>query len=549
MVTATSMPTNTLTSTATSVSAYAAQVLGDNPISYWRLDETSGTTAVDQKGANTGTYTSSPTLAQAGALLGDPDTAVTFNGTSQYVNVPSNAALNPSHFTVEVWAKATGGAGTYRGIVASRAYPNGWVLYAAGNNLWQFWINNGTAMVAISGGSVTLNAWTHLVGTFDGTTARFYVNGVLANSTTITSYTPQTTKAVEIGQGEPGAGFYFPGTIDEPAVYGSVLSASQVLADYQLGSQGPTPTPTITGTSTPSSTSTRTPTITNTPSPTMTQNVTSSPTATSTPTMTNTAAATSTLTSTATGTPTPTFTATLTPTATLVPSAYRNAILADNPISYWRLDETSGTTAYDLEQANPGTYTASPTLAQAGALSGDPDSAVTFNGTSQYVNVPYNASLNSSHFTVEVWAKATGGAGTYRGVMASRSFPNGWVLYAAGNNLWQFWINNGTTMLTISGGSVTLNAWTHLVGTFDGTTARFYVNGVLANSATITSYTPQTTKALEIGQGEPGSGFYFPGTIDEPAVYGTVLSASQVLADYQLGSQAPTPTPSPTAGH
>ena len=90
-------------------------------------------------------------------------------------------------------------------------------------------------------------------------------------------------------------------------------------------------------------------------------------------------------------------------------------MLADHPISYWRLDETSGTTATDFQHANTGAYVGSPTLGQPGALSGDPDTAVAFNGTSQYVSVPYSASLNPATFSVEVWAKPTGGAGTYRG--------------------------------------------------------------------------------------------------------------------------------------
>jgi DDE superfamily endonuclease/Concanavalin A-like lectin/glucanases superfamily len=53
------------------------------------------------------------------------------------------------------------------------------------------------------------------------------------------------------------------------------------------------------------------------------------------------------------------------------------------------------------------------------------------------------------------------------------------------------------------------------VGTFDGTTVRFNVNGVPISSAAVAAYHPQTTKALAIGQGEPGSGFFFPGVIDE----------------------------------
>ena len=86
------------------------------------------------------------------------------------------------------------------------------------------------------------------------------------------------------------------------------------------------------------------------------------------------------MTATATNTPTVTLTATitLTPTATAIPSAYRDTVLADHPISYWRLDETSGTTATDVQLANTGAYVGSPTLGQPGAIVGDPDTAVSF---------------------------------------------------------------------------------------------------------------------------------------------------------------------------
>jgi hypothetical protein len=479
-------------------------VHANHPISYWRLDESSGTSAVDWEHANNGSYVGSPTLGLPGALAGDADSAVSFNGTTQYVTVPYSAALNPATFSVEAWVKPTGGVGTYRGVMASRSFPNGWVLYAGSNNLWQFWVNNGTGMLSVSGGAVALNAWTHLVGTVSGTAVRLYVNGILVGSGTVTSYQPQTTRPLTIGQGEPGSGFFFQGLIDEPAVYGNALTTTQVQNDYLLGSQGTSATPTPTASLTSTSTATATVTVTRT--------------------------------STATPSSTP----------TIAISVYRDAVHANHPISYWRLDESSGTSAVDWEHANNGSYVGNPTLGQPGALAGDPDSAVSFNGTTQYVSVPYAAALNPATFSVEAWAKPTGGAGTYRGVMASRSFPNGWVLYAGSNNLWQFWVNNGTGMLSVSGGAVALNAWTHLVGTVSGTSVRLYVNGVLVGSGTLTSYQPQTGKPLTVGQGEPGSGFFLPGLVDEPAVYTSALTAGQVQNDYLLGTTAPTATP--TAG-
>ncbi|HEX5415421.1 MAG TPA: N,N-dimethylformamidase beta subunit family domain-containing protein, partial [Chloroflexota bacterium] len=243
-------------------------------------------------------------------------------------------------------------------------------------------------------------------------------------------------------------------------------------------------------------------------------------------------------------TATPTVTPVPTPTA--LPSAYRDAVVADQPLSYWRLDESGGSSAGDWQHLNNGAYVGAPSLGQPGALAGDPDTAVLFNGTSQYVSVPYNASLNPAAFSVEVWAKPAGGAGTYRGVVASRSYPTGWVLYAGADNTWQFWVNNGTGMLSVPGGPVSLNVWSQLVGTFDGTTARLYVNGVLVSSGTVASYQPQASRPLVVGQSEPGSGFFFPGVVDEPAVYPTALTASQVQHHYLIGAVGVTPTATPT---
>jgi hypothetical protein len=49
-------------------SLYAQAVLGDNPISYWRLNDTSGSTAIDQKGVFNGATVGGVTLNQPGPI-------------------------------------------------------------------------------------------------------------------------------------------------------------------------------------------------------------------------------------------------------------------------------------------------------------------------------------------------------------------------------------------------------------------------------------------------------------------------------------------------
>jgi hypothetical protein len=301
-------------------SVYRDTVLADSPLSYWRLDETGGTTASDLMHTHNGTYNASPSLSQPGALVDDPDPAVSLNGSTQSVTVPYAAALNPPQFSAEVWAKPTGGAGTYRGVLASRTYPNGWVIYAGSNNTWQFWIDNGTKMSILHGSPITLNTWTHLVGTFDGTTARFYVNGVLVASSTISSYSPQTSLALVIGQSEVGTSYFFPGSVDEPAIYAVPLSASQVQNHYLVGSSSVTATPTDTAISGSSATPTSTATITPSPTPSRTP-IPATPSASMTTTATPTATATSTKTATTVTQASPTFTSTAYPTSQMTPTS------------------------------------------------------------------------------------------------------------------------------------------------------------------------------------------------------------------------------------
>ena len=129
--------------------SYSASVLADSPRAYWRLGEASGTTAADASGNNrTGSYLNTPSLGAPGALTGDSNTAVSFNGVDEYVNVPYLAALNPTAFTVEAWAYPDGrpGNASARSSRAATTPPvrrKGYVLYAAPDNTWQLWTGSG----------------------------------------------------------------------------------------------------------------------------------------------------------------------------------------------------------------------------------------------------------------------------------------------------------------------------------------------------------------------------------------------------------------------
>jgi hypothetical protein len=211
--------------------------VADNPVGYWRLGEASGTVAADLRGAHQGTYAYNPGLAQPGALFNDPGTSVGFDGTTQFLQAPSDATTNTATFSFEIWVRPTGGGG-YRGVITDRFYPRGYNLYLGTSGAWELWINSGSGMAVVGGGASTLNAWHHVAGTFDGTTAVLYVNGVQVASGPISGYQPQAQAPFEIGQGEWGSNSYFTGQLQEAAIYTTALSTAQIQHHYSLGTTG-----------------------------------------------------------------------------------------------------------------------------------------------------------------------------------------------------------------------------------------------------------------------------------------------------------------------
>ncbi|MBF0451146.1 MAG: hypothetical protein HQK75_10615, partial [Candidatus Magnetomorum sp.] len=155
--------------------------------------------------------------------------------------------------------------------------------------------------------------------------------------------------------------------------------------------------------------------------------------------------------------------------------------------------------------------------------------ALTFDGSNDYIEIPYNENLNSSVFTVSIWAKVTGGAGSFRSVFTSRSGFGGYMVYATDTNIWSFWVDNGSAYLKIDSDSVVLNKWTHLAMTCNGSIVTGYINGVAKGQ--VTSFARNSSKPLRIGAGiteSPPPEFYFPGELDEFRYYNILLSQDEI---------------------
>jgi hypothetical protein len=86
----------------------------------------------------------------------------------------------------------------------------------------------------------------------------------------------------------------------------------------------------------------------------------------------------------------------------------------------------------------------------------------------------------------------------------------------------------------LSSSTVQKDRWYHVVGTFDGTTGRLYVDGVLNSSAPQSSPLTDRNNQVYIGRGISGTNS-FSGSIDEVRVYNRALSATEISALYNSG--------------
>ena len=235
---------------------------------------------------------------------------------------------------------------------------------------------------------------------------------------------------------------------------------------------------------------------------------------------------------------------------------YSNAVMSLKPVGYWPLNEPiSPTLNYALGTATNygsvgaaanGTYYHSSTLREPGVLAGDP--CVKLDGAGQYIDVPYTPVLNTNGpFSVEFWANQTViAAGAKSGVM-SFSGSTGFLFYTDNNGPnWGFRVFYGTgrTYVVDTGPANQPETWNHVVGVFDGNLVHIYVNGVEnAPPQAIggNGYVPNTTAPLRIGAGNPAgaASLFFPGWMDEVAMYPYALSSTQIAAHYATATANP----------
>jgi hypothetical protein len=229
-------------------SAYAAVVLADRPIAYWRMGAKTGITIANEVGgSNALLLQGSVSLGAAGALNGDNDTAIRFDGLTKGYAVAENARpfdfANGAPFTIEWWAKhepVDGGAPFQHMIGAAEGSTP-----VSGNGYFAYWSGDTQVQVefAAPNHDVTLTAatppgWKYYALVFDGANVSLVIDGTVEASKPPTGKlaTRQSSFVVGATSGTTPSGiggYGFAGLIDEVAVYDKALSLARINAHHQ----------------------------------------------------------------------------------------------------------------------------------------------------------------------------------------------------------------------------------------------------------------------------------------------------------------------------
>lgn len=209
--------------------SYSSVVLSRAPSGYWHFDETSGT-VVDSSGNNlTAVVVGTVNFNQAGATR---NTGTSFNfpgGTTDGVSISDNAVIDfATDFTLLAWFKTSindgtqtfimdrttaGGSGTGYAMV----FLNGKVGFYFGNTRHD------------TPATYADDNWHMAVCTLAGSAWKIYIDATLVASGT---EAPSLTASHALKFGNAGAFAGFRGNIDEPAVFPSALSQSDINAIY-----------------------------------------------------------------------------------------------------------------------------------------------------------------------------------------------------------------------------------------------------------------------------------------------------------------------------
>ncbi len=174
-------------------------------------------------------------------------------------------------------------------------------------------------------------------------------------------------------------------------------------------------------------------------------------------------------------------------------------------------------------------------------VSGKINQGMSFDGIDDYIEVVDSASLDiTNNLTMESWFSPTTTINSTNSNARIVDKQNAYYLlfdYPSTNGKLKLVLKIGGTWVNVASVTATWNAgqWYHIVGTYDGSTMRIYVNGTLENSKPMTGNIGTSDYKLFLGTravSNVPTNMFFNGSIDEVKIYSRALDSAEVLDHY-----------------
>jgi hypothetical protein len=215
------------------------------------------------------------------------------------------------------------------------------------------------------------------------------------------------------------------------------------------------------------------------------------------------------------------------------------------PVGTWSFNEGTGSVAHETSLRPDN-----------GAIQGDASwikgrfwNALSFGGAGA-VDIPDRANLDPADVTVSAWVNNDTSPGKFKYILvkgASGCTAGAYALYTGAKGGLEFYVsNNGGLTYTISpdaGTDIWDGQWHSVVGTFDGSAVRLYVDGKQVGTGTDNStpidYGLSTSSDLMIGKYAGCGGLNFSGAVDEVHIFNRALGAPEIHLGYVASQYLP----------
>ncbi|MFI7603241.1 LamG-like jellyroll fold domain-containing protein [Actinoplanes sp. NPDC049681] len=538
---------------------YAATVLTDAPVAYYRLGEASYSGSAPTLGADSSgngnplSYGYAATVGAAGALVGDSDTAVNLNGGCCAGTARSDVPQYGSDRTVEAWVKPNDGY---------LRWVTGWGDYNT-NGGFQLGLENGNVVVGTTSAeyrfplpaTIVGGGWHQIAATYSGGTLIGYLDGVALGTRTLDDPLDTATDTVlYVGAGHDGYTPFY-GGLDEVSIYGTALTSTRISAHFAAsGHSRPTAAKVVnaqTGEDNELIVSWGAATATGGPVNRYVVTALVGGVARNSMVVAGTKTA-ARMTGLGGGTgytfrvvpgneygdgPAATSTTAVAPTGPA--TTYATSVIADNPSAYYRLGEPAGNVVGGDSSGRGKLLTyraASGSFSKVGAVLGDADKAVQLNGSCCFGTARPLLPVNNASRTIEAWIKP---ADPYKRFFAGYGASDDGAAFDVGADSDTIYVrtyNDDVSMPVPT--SLTDGAWHHVVVAHSATTVTFYIDGLSLGSRTLRS-APNTAQdtTFYVGSAHDGDSPYYGG-LDEVAVYPAWLVPARVTAHFAASGHA-----------